>query len=358
MAITKITDPSALPTATSDYEAQNNHINTHTLNLTPPYPVSGGSVLKGAIFNIGGDLFYTDADTAITGTSSDYVMITPSGSTATASYVTSLTTLSVAWSQAYNGYYDGSGNLFIFDEFKAYKNEQILLYKTSIWGSIGNSLMAIYNSISSFFSLLNPYGLTIDSSTGNLISTQLGSIVVYNGISSSVSTSFATAANTYGVAYDSDTGNLISSVDATNVINIHNGISSSVLSSFASPSSSPAGIVYDSDTGNLISCDFSTDLIYIHNGVTSSVLSSFASPGSNPRDLAIEKSTGNLISTDSVMDMIFIHNGITSEILNSYPSPGGAPYGIAYDGDNNRLISGDVDDDILYIHDRSYVFKG
>ena len=121
MAINKITDPSALPTSTDDYVAQNNAINTHTLNTTPPYPVSGSNIVKGSVFNIGGDLFYTDSDTAITGVSSDYVKLTPGATTAVPTYETAANiTANVTWNDAYNGYYDSSGNLYIFDEVNAY----------------------------------------------------------------------------------------------------------------------------------------------------------------------------------------------------------------------------------------------
>ena len=123
MAITKLTDPSALPTTTADYQAQNNAINYHTLNMTPPYPVSSGSVLKGSVFNIGGDLYYTGADTAVTGTTSDYVQLDPGSagsSVVTATYETATNmTANVTWSDSYNGYYDSSGNLYLFDEQRA-----------------------------------------------------------------------------------------------------------------------------------------------------------------------------------------------------------------------------------------------
>ena len=131
MAINKITDPSALPTSTDDYVAQNNAINTHTLNTTPPYPVSGSNIVKGSVFNIGGDLFYTDSDTAITGVSSDYVKLTPGATTAVPTYETAANiTANVTWNDAYNGYYDSSGNLYIFDEVNAFSDDVITELKT------------------------------------------------------------------------------------------------------------------------------------------------------------------------------------------------------------------------------------
>ena len=77
-----------------------------------------GYVRKGARFNIGGSLFLADENTAITGTESDYVKLTVSGTVATPSYSPGLT--GVSWNSEYNGYYDSSDNLYIFDELKAY----------------------------------------------------------------------------------------------------------------------------------------------------------------------------------------------------------------------------------------------
>lgn len=86
-------------------------------NVEQPLRVIGSVVKKGSLFNIGGAMYIADADTNITGTASDYVKITPAGATASASYVANLT--GVTWNTAYNGYYDGTGNLYIFDEAKA-----------------------------------------------------------------------------------------------------------------------------------------------------------------------------------------------------------------------------------------------
>jgi len=75
---------------------------------------SGGYILKGALFNIGGSMFMADSDTAISGTTSDYIKLTVSGDTATAAYVTNIS--GVSWNGAYQGCFDSSGNLYITDE--------------------------------------------------------------------------------------------------------------------------------------------------------------------------------------------------------------------------------------------------
>ncbi len=76
-------------------------------------------VPQGATFQVGGVIYYADSNTAITGTPSNYVKLTPTGGGATLvpTYVANLS--GVTWDTIYNGYYDGSGNLYIFDEVKA-----------------------------------------------------------------------------------------------------------------------------------------------------------------------------------------------------------------------------------------------
>ena len=75
---------------------------------------SGGYILKGALFNIGGSMFMADSDTAISGTTSDYIKLTVSGDTATAAYTDDISDAS--WNGAYQGCFDSSGNLYITDE--------------------------------------------------------------------------------------------------------------------------------------------------------------------------------------------------------------------------------------------------
>jgi len=82
-----------------------------------------GYIMKGALFNIGGTMYMADSDTAISGSASDYIAITASGDIATASYVSSLS--GVSWDGAYNGWFDASGTLYIFDEVLAKDNGDI-----------------------------------------------------------------------------------------------------------------------------------------------------------------------------------------------------------------------------------------
>jgi hypothetical protein len=126
MAINKIIDPSATPSAIADYTAQNNLTKALLLAVQGAQRVSGSNILKGAVFQVGGATYLADADTAITGSASDYVKLTVSvdGLTLAPSFVADLT--GVTWSSTWNGYYDVSGNLYEFDETKAYSNGAIL----------------------------------------------------------------------------------------------------------------------------------------------------------------------------------------------------------------------------------------
>lgn len=119
MAIVKKAGPSSLPLTSADYVAQNLQQTHDKLNLEQPIRISGSNVLQGALFQIGETYYYAESATAITGTPSDYVKITPSVDTltATASFVASLT--GVTWNASFGGYYDSSGNLYVFDEAKA-----------------------------------------------------------------------------------------------------------------------------------------------------------------------------------------------------------------------------------------------
>lgn len=116
MAINRISGPSSLPTAVGDYQAQNNLLSAGFSGLDT-LPWSSTSMQIGAVFQVGGTVYRVDTATSITGTPSAYVKITPAGATASASFVANLT--GVSWNDVYNGYYDGSGNRYLFDEVLA-----------------------------------------------------------------------------------------------------------------------------------------------------------------------------------------------------------------------------------------------
>ena len=128
MAINRISFPSSTPASLTDWSNAVAIIQAYANNFEGNIRISGSNVVKGAAFSIGGVYYLADADTAISGTASDYVRITPAGATASAAFVASLT--GVTWNSAYNGYYDGSGNLYVFDEIKAYYENDITTLHT------------------------------------------------------------------------------------------------------------------------------------------------------------------------------------------------------------------------------------
>lgn len=148
MPITKLTAPADPFAATADWTRALAYF-TQIWRGIWNGPVSqidfiNDNVLKGAVFQIGDAIFYADADTAISGTPSNYVQLTPGASTAAAAYVANLT--GVTWSDTYNGYYDGSGNLYVFDELLAYANGEI----TSIREKVSTNILTFIQNESEF----------------------------------------------------------------------------------------------------------------------------------------------------------------------------------------------------------------
>lgn len=119
MAINRVAYPTTPTPVAGDWAKIVDLMQTNFLLTEGPARIDwdNDNVLKGAIFQVGGVIYLADADTAITGTGSNYVKITASGATASAAYVADLT--GVSWSTTYNGYYDVSGNLYVFDELQA-----------------------------------------------------------------------------------------------------------------------------------------------------------------------------------------------------------------------------------------------
>lgn len=132
MSINLITYPSDVPVSIDDWQ---NNIKLHDavlLQQEDPWRIDydNDEVMQGSVFQIQGAIYQADSDTEITGTASDYVKITPAGETASAAYVANLT--GVSWNNVYKGYYDGSGNLHVFDEIKAIAAGVISAEKTKI----------------------------------------------------------------------------------------------------------------------------------------------------------------------------------------------------------------------------------
>jgi hypothetical protein len=145
MALNRVSAPSSTFSAASDWSAVVAQLAALVLDKEEPIRISGSNILKGSVFNIGGTLYVADADTAISGTASDYVAITAAGATASAAFVSSLS--GVAWNSTYKGYYvTASGALMVFDEAKAFFAGVISALYTN------NGLSRTRHGCASFFS--------------------------------------------------------------------------------------------------------------------------------------------------------------------------------------------------------------
>lgn len=119
MSIDLVPFPNSAPVDLTDWEkmvdvTEYNSLGTHGQNW---WDFSSNTLKQGVRIMIGGSLYLVSSAEAITGTPSDYVRVTPSGSTASAAYVSSLS--GVSWNSVWNFYEDGSGNAYLFDEAKA-----------------------------------------------------------------------------------------------------------------------------------------------------------------------------------------------------------------------------------------------
>lgn len=123
MALTRIDNPTpSAPEALADYVqilAVANAAQLQALrgNSHSCIDFANNFAREGVVFYVAGVLYKAVTDQAIGGTPSKYVKITPSEATAAIDYVASLA--GVSWNDAQSGYYDGSGNLYVFDEARA-----------------------------------------------------------------------------------------------------------------------------------------------------------------------------------------------------------------------------------------------
>lgn len=115
MAIARVSIPTpTAPLALADYQAILAQGVALGQALTLREIVDGSTIRAGTVMVIGGIIYQATSDTAITGSASAYVKITPAGASASAAFVANLT--GVTFNEAYGGYYDGSGNLHVFNE--------------------------------------------------------------------------------------------------------------------------------------------------------------------------------------------------------------------------------------------------
>lgn len=135
MALTRIDNPTpSAPSGLPDYvqilaKATNTILQSIRNNSQSCIDFANNFARAGVVFHIGGVLYKAVTDQAIGGTPSKYIKITPSGATAAIDYVASLA--GVTWSDDQSGYYDGSGNLYVFDEARAVYDGVVSAPKTN-----------------------------------------------------------------------------------------------------------------------------------------------------------------------------------------------------------------------------------
>lgn len=94
-----------------------NYLNSFINTYTKTGIINNGNILNGTVLCFNGAMYKATSNTIISGTESNYVKITASGTSASAAYVSSLP--SVTYNTEYGGYYDENNNLYLFDELNA-----------------------------------------------------------------------------------------------------------------------------------------------------------------------------------------------------------------------------------------------
>jgi len=144
MAITRVSFPTVPNPIAGDWALAVELISKSFKNVNMPLQVINGVIPLGSTFQLGDVVYFADADEAIIGAESNYVKLIPSndGLTLSAEYTATLT--GVAWNKLYNGYYDITGNMYIFDEALAISNAAISVAYTRIgstWQQLSNQVL-------------------------------------------------------------------------------------------------------------------------------------------------------------------------------------------------------------------------
>ncbi len=222
-----------------------------------------------------------------------------------------------------------------------------------------------FNSVEDYTSQTRTARFAVTDSDSNISNFQERDITIsdYTNPSCSTSLSFSLINTQRSMTIDESTGNMITASATT--VYIHSGITSSISSSFAAPGTGTDldALGYDSTTGSLIisakdSSGSGNFTIYMMTGVTSSISSQYLTPigfgTSNPNNgaqeiKAITSINGNLVlANQNTYDTFYTMTGITSTVSSAFASPGAQPGGLAWTGVN--LMSSDEQNDLLYTH--------
>jgi hypothetical protein len=118
MALVLINGPDNAPSTVADWDKINDVFQTIGLDINSPTRISGSKILRGSVIFFAGAWYVADADTTITGGATPYVRLTNTAGVVTAAFVPSLS--GVSFNRTWNGWYDSSMRLYLFDEIKAY----------------------------------------------------------------------------------------------------------------------------------------------------------------------------------------------------------------------------------------------
>ena len=164
MALVLIESPDNAPTTSADWDKINDVLQTIGLDINSPTRLTSGYILRGSVIFFAGAWYVADSDTAISGSETDYVKLENDAGTVTASYVAAL--VDVTFNRSWNGWYDPDGDLYIFDEMKAFGDGAVSELATiRDWRPVQNWAKALSRSFSSsnldkLFTLSSPVYLT------------------------------------------------------------------------------------------------------------------------------------------------------------------------------------------------------
>ncbi|HEY7078994.1 MAG TPA: beta-propeller fold lactonase family protein [Nitrososphaeraceae archaeon] len=242
----------------------------------------------------------------------------------------------------------------------------------------------IITNISGFFS---PYGVTTDTSNGNVYVTNFGkfnttgTVSVINSSTNTIVRSLAVGNNPQAIEYNSANGFVYAANLLSDTLSVINGTMNQVVNTIAvgkSPGNSPSGIavnsinntIYAVNTGantisvingtnnqvkgylkgffnpSAVTFDPDNDAIYITNKGTNSIsimnatnyspIKTLSSGGIMPSALVYNSANGLVYVSNTGSNTVSVFNTTTNTIVGTVPV-GSAPVGIAYNQENGRV---------------------
>jgi len=164
MALVLIPGPDNAPSTVADWDKINDVLQTIGLDINKPTQIKEGYIQRGSVLFFAGAWYVADSDTAISGSATGYVRLTNNAGVVTAAFVPSLS--GVTFNRTWNGWYDSSLRLYLFDEMKALAAGAITELATMReWRPKTNWAKALTRDLSNemldkLFSMVTPVTLT------------------------------------------------------------------------------------------------------------------------------------------------------------------------------------------------------